>query len=82
MNCLMKMIIIYIMQHSTFSGKPEEYQAAKEQFFQPILNELGLKPNQLFIVPGNHDLDNEFILSRRANETTGLRKRCSKMVDG
>ena len=59
MNCLMKMIIIYIMQHSTFSGKPEEYQAAKEQFFQPILNELGLKPNQLFIVPGNHDLDRD-----------------------
>jgi tetratricopeptide (TPR) repeat protein/predicted phosphodiesterase len=42
-----------------FSGKPEEYQAAKEQFFQPILNELGLKPNQLFIVPGNHDLDRD-----------------------
>jgi tetratricopeptide (TPR) repeat protein/predicted phosphodiesterase len=42
-----------------FSGKPEEYQAAKEQFFQPILNELGLKPKQLFIVPGNHDLDRD-----------------------
>ena len=42
-----------------FSGKPEEYQAAKEQFFQPILNALGLKPNQLFIVPGNHDLDRD-----------------------
>ena len=42
-----------------FSGKPEEYQAAKEQFFQPILDALGLKPNQLFIVPGNHDLDRD-----------------------
>ena len=39
-----------------FSGKPEQYQTAKEQLFQPILDALGLKPNQLFIVPGNHDL--------------------------
>ena len=46
-----------------FGGKPEEYQAAKEQFFQPILEACKLEPEQLFIVPGNHDLDrNKFKL--------------------
>jgi hypothetical protein len=42
-----------------FSGKPKEYQAAKEQFFQPLLDACGLNPDQLFIVPGNHDLDRD-----------------------
>ena len=42
-----------------FRGKPEEYQAAKEQFFQPLLEACGLGPKQLFIVPGNHDLDRD-----------------------
>ena len=39
------------------SGKPEQYQTAKEQLFNPLLVACGLGPNQLFIVPGNHDLD-------------------------
>ena len=42
-----------------YSGKSDEYKAAKELFFQPLLNECGLKPEQLFIVPGNHDLDRD-----------------------
>jgi len=42
-----------------FGGKAEEYQAAKEQFFQPLLEVCGLEPEQLFIVPGNHDLDRD-----------------------
>jgi len=42
-----------------FSGKAEEYQAAREQFFQPILEACGVEPDRLFIVPGNHDLDRD-----------------------
>jgi tetratricopeptide (TPR) repeat protein/predicted phosphodiesterase len=42
-----------------FSGKKEEYYAAKENFFQPLLDACGLEPKQLFIVPGNHDLDRD-----------------------
>jgi predicted MPP superfamily phosphohydrolase len=42
-----------------FSGKPEEYKIAKEKLFDPILKETGLKPDRLFIVPGNHDLDQD-----------------------
>jgi tetratricopeptide (TPR) repeat protein/predicted phosphodiesterase len=42
-----------------FGGKTEEYQAAKEQFFLPLLDACGVEPKQLFIVPGNHDLDRD-----------------------
>jgi tetratricopeptide (TPR) repeat protein/predicted MPP superfamily phosphohydrolase len=41
------------------SGKPEEYQTAKEKLLDPILDATVLKPDRLFIVPGNHDLDRD-----------------------
>jgi len=41
------------------SGKPEEYQAAKVEFFDRLLRATGLAPEQLFIVPGNHDLNRD-----------------------
>ncbi|MGD0951675.1 MAG: metallophosphoesterase [Methanotrichaceae archaeon] len=41
------------------SGKPEEYQAAKVEFFDRLLRATGLGPDQLFIVPGNHDLNRD-----------------------
>ena len=46
-----------------FSGKPEEYEAARQHLLDPVLDAVGLKPNptqkadRLFIVPGNHDLN-------------------------
>jgi predicted phosphodiesterase len=40
-----------------FSGRIEEYLAAKEQFIDPLLEACGLGHDRLFIVPGNHDLD-------------------------
>jgi tetratricopeptide (TPR) repeat protein/predicted phosphodiesterase len=40
-----------------FSGKPEEYEAAKEELFKPLLRACNLSPENLFIAPGNHDLD-------------------------
>jgi predicted phosphodiesterase len=39
------------------SGKAEEYQLAEEHFFKPLLKHTGLSREQLFIVPGNHDVD-------------------------
>ncbi|MBN1323814.1 MAG: TIR domain-containing protein [Methanotrichaceae archaeon] len=39
------------------SGKAEEYEAAAEQLFGPLLKAAGVIPQRLFIVPGNHDLD-------------------------
>ena len=44
-----------------FSGKTEEYQAAKKELFEPILKACGLGPDKLFIVPGNHDIDRDQI---------------------
>jgi predicted phosphodiesterase len=42
-----------------FGGKQEEYKAAKDLFFQPLLDACELGPEQLFIVPGNHDIDQD-----------------------
>jgi len=39
-----------------YSGKPSEYKLAKE-FFDDLLEITGLKKEQLFFVPGNHDVD-------------------------
>jgi len=40
-----------------YSGKSEEYESAKEQLFNPILEASQVSRDRLFIVPGNHDLD-------------------------
>jgi formylglycine-generating enzyme required for sulfatase activity/predicted phosphodiesterase len=39
-----------------WQAKPEEYQAAREFLFEPVLKEAALESKDLFIVPGNHDL--------------------------
>jgi formylglycine-generating enzyme required for sulfatase activity/predicted phosphodiesterase len=44
-----------------WQGKAEEFQSARECLFEPVLKELGLSSNKLFIVPGNHDLSREVV---------------------
>lgn len=44
-----------------FSGKQEEYEAAQEYFFKRILEAAGIEEKRLFIIPGNHDLDQSVI---------------------
>jgi predicted MPP superfamily phosphohydrolase len=39
------------------AGKKEEYEAAIENLFKPLLEVTGLSTELLFIVPGNHDFD-------------------------
>jgi predicted ATPase/predicted phosphodiesterase len=39
------------------SGKETEYSAAASYLFDPLLKTLGLSKEQLFFVPGNHDVD-------------------------
>jgi len=39
-----------------YSGKPSEYQSAKN-FLTQLLETTGVKKNKLFAVPGNHDVD-------------------------
>ncbi|MCP4700716.1 MAG: hypothetical protein GY862_28255 [Gammaproteobacteria bacterium] len=41
------------------SGKEAEYRAAWENLFDPLLEAADLTPEQLIIVPGNHDLDRD-----------------------
>jgi len=40
-----------------YKAKPDEFAKAFEMCLNPILEECGLKPSDLFIVPGNHDVD-------------------------
>jgi formylglycine-generating enzyme required for sulfatase activity/predicted phosphodiesterase len=44
-----------------WQGNAEEFQAARENLFEPVLKELALLPKDLFLVPGNHDLSREHI---------------------
>ena len=39
------------------SGGMDEYEMAKKELFDPLLDATGLSSTQLFIVPGNHDMD-------------------------
>lgn len=47
-----------------FSGKPDEYEAAASQLLDPILDATGVSKESLFIVPGNHDVEREYILEK------------------
>ena len=40
-----------------YHGKASEYRLTAEHFFDPLLMATGLGKEQLFIVPGNHDVD-------------------------
>jgi predicted phosphodiesterase len=43
-----------------YSGKAEEYEAAVEHFFKPIIDAWGIGDEgwrRLYVVPGNHDID-------------------------
>jgi formylglycine-generating enzyme required for sulfatase activity/predicted phosphodiesterase len=44
-----------------WQGKAEEYQAAGKELFDGVLDAVGLPPDKLFIVPGNHDLSRSYV---------------------
>jgi predicted phosphodiesterase len=56
---LAKIDFIVFSGDLAFSGKKEEYEAARKEFFDTVLEATGLGRHRLFIVPGNHDLDRE-----------------------
>ena len=56
-NDLSKIDLVIFSGDVAFSGKAEEYRAAIEYLFDPVLTAAGLSKDKLFIVPGNHDLD-------------------------
>lgn len=55
--CLDKIDFAVFSGDVAFSGKPEEYEIAKEELLEPLLKACNLSSERLFIVPGNHDLD-------------------------
>jgi len=58
---LSKIDFIVFSGDAALNGKAKEYEDAKKEFFVPILEAAQVEPDRLFIVPGNHDLDEEEI---------------------
>jgi len=56
-RCLEKIDFIVFSGDVAYHGVTEEYQAAIDQFFTPLLEAAGVEQDRLFIVPGNHDLE-------------------------
>ena len=44
-----------------WSGKPEEYKRAESDFFLPLLERTNLNRDDIFLVPGNHDVDRDVL---------------------
>src|ERR1019366_3630436 len=44
-----------------FSVRAVEYEGARRNLLDALLQAVGLKPDRLFIVPGNHDLDRDHV---------------------
>lgn len=40
-----------------YQGQTQEFEEARKQLLDPVLESVGLTPDRLFMVPGNHDLD-------------------------
>ncbi|MBF8276240.1 MAG: hypothetical protein HW390_1313 [Candidatus Brocadiaceae bacterium] len=84
--------IVIMSGDVAFSGKTEEYAQAKV-FFDKLLTALKLLPQDLFIVPGNHDVDcSEYAQGESLNfsdmkamndllESNKLRERCFVGMD-
>ena len=58
---LKKIDFIVFSGDAAKGGQPDEYKKATEDLFKPILEACKLSTDQLFIVPGNHDLDRDQI---------------------
>ncbi len=44
-----------------YNGESDEYETARRELLDPVLEVVGMKADRLFIVPGNHDLSRECI---------------------
>lgn len=48
--------LIFVVGDIAYSGKPKEYHKAKD-FFDKLISAAQIRKEQLFMVPGNHDVD-------------------------
>ena len=60
---LQRVDIVFFTGDLAFSGKPEEFDTAAQQLLDPVLKKVDRKPEHLFVIPGNHDLDRDILTS-------------------
>jgi len=58
-----------------FSGQVDEYKRAEEEFFIPLLDITNLQRCDLFIIPGNHDVDLSILKDLNASRISSLQDR-------
>jgi 3',5'-cyclic AMP phosphodiesterase CpdA len=61
----------------SWSGRTEEYKRAESEFFLPLLEKTNLERGDLFIVPGNHDVEREVLSDVNPDRIADLRDRDS-----
>lgn len=58
-NNVEKIDTVFITGDLTFSAKSNEYDLVKNHVIQPIIEKLGIDKKNIFIVPGNHDIQRD-----------------------
>jgi len=53
--------LVFFTGDLAHSGKPDEFTQAAEAFLDPLRTRLGLDQTNIFLVPGNHDVDRDRI---------------------
>jgi predicted phosphohydrolase len=61
----------------SWSGRVDEYKRAESEFFLPLLDKTNLSRGDLFIVPGNHDVEREALSDVNPDRIVSLRDRDS-----
>lgn len=64
---------IFITGDISFSGQKEELDSVHDRFLAPLIEKLNLSFSDLYIVPGNHDMDR----SKVSTSESLLRKNCT-----
>ncbi|HEM7133131.1 TPA: metallophosphoesterase [Providencia rettgeri] len=54
---------VFFTGDMTFSGQPDEFSSFNDNFLQPLIDGLGITINDIYVVPGNHDMNRKAIKS-------------------
>jgi calcineurin-like phosphoesterase family protein len=69
--------VIFFTGDITQKSREDEYNNAWNFFFKPLLEKLSLSENQLFFIPGNHDVDR----TKTTNLDSGIVQRITDSTD-
>lgn len=56
-SSLEKVDFVIFSGDAAYHGQKDEFEAARQYLFDPVLEAVALEPDKLFIIPGNHDID-------------------------